>query len=108
MAVFDREGVFISKIDRMLYGYFTSCPVGLLCLNWCGSAAARVKNRTLRKDSVAAAARRSWYAAETFCSGPVEMLSLTRVTAISSGDRDAAVTRRSRPRWKLAIIRLLI
>ena len=34
MAVFDREGVFILKIDRMLYGfyYFTSCPVGLLCL----------------------------------------------------------------------------
>ena len=30
------------------------------------------------------------------------MLSLTRVAAISSGDRDAAVTRRSRPRWKWA------
>ena len=44
VAVFDREGFFISKIDRMLYGfyYFTSCPVGLLCLNWRGSAAARV------------------------------------------------------------------
>ncbi|KAK0150110.1 E3 ubiquitin-protein ligase TRIM39 [Merluccius polli] len=52
---------------------------------------------TLRKDSVAAAARRSWDAAETFRSGPVEILSLTRVAAISSGDRDAAVTRRSRP-----------
>ena len=62
MAVFDREGVFILKIDRMLYGfyYFTSCPVGLLCLNWRGSAAARVKNRTLRKDSVAAAAMKAF------------------------------------------------
>ena len=59
MAVFDREGGFILKIDRMLYGfyYFTSCQIGLLCLNWRVSAAARVKNRTLRKDSVAAAAR---------------------------------------------------
>ena len=68
MAVFDPEGAFILKIDRMLYGfyYFTSCPFGLLCLNWRGSAAARIKNRTLHKDSVAAAARRSWDAAETF------------------------------------------
>ena len=57
MAVFDRKGAFILKIDQMLYGfyYFTSCPVGLLCLNWRGSAAARVKNRTLCKDSAAAA-----------------------------------------------------
>ena len=74
MAVFDREGAFILEIDRMLYGFycFTSCPVSLLCLNWRGSAAARVKNRTLRKDSVAAAARRSWDAgaAETFRSAP--------------------------------------
>ena len=99
MAVFDREGVFILKIDRMLYGfyYLTSCPVGLLCWNWRGSAAARVKNRTLRKDSVVA--RRSWDAAETFRGGPVEMLSLTTVAAISSGDRNAAITRRSRPRF---------
>ena len=72
MPVFDREGVFIFKIDRILYGfyYFTSCPVGLLCLNWRSSAAAHVKNRTLRKDSVAAAARRSWDAAETFRGAP--------------------------------------
>ena len=68
MAVFDREAVFILKIDRMLDGfyYFTSCPVGLLCLNWRGSAAARVKNRTLRKYSAAAAARRSWDAGNAF------------------------------------------
>ena len=72
MAVFDREGVFILKIDQMLYGFydFTSCPVGLLCLNWRVSAAARVKNRTLRKDSVAAAVRRSWDAAEMLRSTP--------------------------------------
>ena len=72
MAVFDREGGFILKIDRMLYGfyYFTSCPVGLLCLNWRFSAAARVKNRTLCIASVAAAARRSWDTAETFRSAP--------------------------------------
>ena len=35
----------------------------------------------LRNDSIVAAARRSWDAAETFRSGPVEMLSL-----ISTGD----------------------
>ena len=72
MAVFDREAVVFFFIDRMLYGfyYFTSCPVGLLCLNWRVSAAARVKNRTLRKDSVAAAACHSWDAAETFRSAP--------------------------------------
>ena len=64
-----RGGAFILKIDRMLYGFydFTFCPVGLLCLNWRGSAAARVKNRTLRKDSIAAATRRSWDAAEAQC-----------------------------------------
>ena len=72
MAVFDQEGAFILKIDQMLYGfyYFTSCPVGLLCLNWRVSAAARVKNRTLRNDSVVAAARRSRDAAETLHSAP--------------------------------------
>ena len=93
VAIVDGGGV-------LLYGfyYFTSCPVGLLCLNWRISAAARVKNRTLRKDSVAAAPCRAWDAAETFRSGPVEMLSLTRVAAISS-----AATRRSRPRWKWAV-----
>ncbi|KAK0156032.1 Arf-GAP with SH3 domain, ANK repeat and PH domain-containing protein 3 [Merluccius polli] len=48
------------------------------------------KGITLRKDSVAAAARRSWDAAETF-RGPVEILSLTRVAAISSSERDAHV-----------------
>ncbi|KAK0134183.1 hypothetical protein N1851_030246 [Merluccius polli] len=41
------------------------------------------------------ALRCSWDAAETFRSGPVEMLSLIRVAAISSGDRGA------RPRQKV-------
>ena len=36
------------------------------------------------------------YIAETLRSGLVEMLSLTRVAAISSGDRDTAATRGSR------------
>ena len=74
MAVFDREGVFILKIDRMLYGfyYFTSCPVGLLCLNWRSSAAAHVKNRTLRKHSAAArcAAPGTLLTPHTHCTRP--------------------------------------
>ena len=55
MAAFDREGAFILKIDRMLYGfyYFTSCPVGLLCLNWRISAAARAAPGTLLRRSAA-------------------------------------------------------
>ena len=48
VVIYEREGVFILKIDRMLYGfyYFTSCLVNLLCGNWRGSATARVKNRS--------------------------------------------------------------
>ena len=35
--------------------------------------------------------------------GPVGMVSLIRVAAISSGDRGAAVRRRLRPRWKSGV-----
>ena len=84
---------FILKGDEVYFVDFVSnflCWCNLLCWAWRGSVTVPSRIEVQRNDPLL-----------SLCAlRPVDALSLTRVAAISNGDRGTAVTQPLRPRWK--------